>query len=66
MIVCSLVLCQVGAVQKDHLPFNLVSGVGYKYMCGRCNSVYYGEMDKHLKVRSGEHIRISPLTFKEV
>ena len=32
-------------------------------MCGRCNSTYYGQMDRHLKVRSGEHIGISPLTF---
>ena len=45
---------------KDRLPFDLVSGVVYKYTCGRCNSTYYGEMDGHLKVRSGEHIGISP------
>ena len=35
-------------------------------MCGRCNASYYGETDRHLKVRSGEHIDISPLTFKKV
>ena len=35
-------------------------------MCGRCNSSYYGEADRHLKVRSREHIRISPLTFGKV
>ena len=51
---------------KDRLPFDLVSGVVYKYTCGRCNSFYYGETDRHLKVRSGEHIGISPLTFREV
>ena len=50
---------------KDRLPFDLVSGVVYKYTCGRCNSNYYGEMDRHLKVRSGEHIGISPLKFKK-
>ena len=50
---------------KDRLPFDLVSGVVYKYTCGRCNSTYYGETDRHLKVRSGEHIGISPLTFKK-
>ena len=50
---------------KDRLPFDLVSGVVYKYTCGRCNSTYYGETDRHLKVRSGEHIRISPLTLKK-
>ena len=48
---------------KDCLPFNLVSGVAYKYMHGRCNSSYYSETDTHLKVNSGEHIGISPLTF---
>ena len=50
---------------KDRLPFDLVSGVVYKYTCGRCNSTYYGETDRHLKVRPGEHIGISPLTFKK-
>ena len=45
---------------KDRLSFDLVSGVVYKYTCGRCNSTYYGEMDGNLKVRSGEHIGISP------
>ena len=50
---------------KDHLPSDLVFGVVYKYTCGRCNSTYYGETDRHLKVRSGEHIGISPLTFKK-
>ena len=53
---------------KDRLPFDLVSGVVYRYMCGRCSSSYYGEgeTDRHLKVRSGEHIGISPLTFRKV
>ena len=31
-------------------------------MCDRCNSTNYGET---LKVRSGEHTRISPLTFRK-
>ena len=51
---------------KERLTFDLVSGVVYKYTCGRCNSFYYDETDKHLKVRSGEHIGISPLTFGKV
>ena len=42
-----------------------MSGVAYKYTCGRCHSTYYGETDRHLKVRSGEHIGISALTFKK-
>ena len=51
---------------KDCLPFDLVSGVIYKYTCGRCNSFYYGETDRHLKIISGEHVGISPLTFRKV
>ena len=51
---------------KDRLPYDLVSGVVYKYTCGSCKSSYYGETDRHLKVRSGEHIGISPLTSKKI
>ena len=51
---------------KDCLPFNLASGVVYKYTRGRCRSSYYDEMDRVLKVRSGEYINISPLKFREV
>ena len=51
---------------KDRLPYDLVSGVIYKYMCGSCRSFYYGEMDRHLKVRCGEHTGISPLTSKKI
>ena len=50
---------------KDRLPFDLVSGVVYKYTCGRCNYTYYGQTDRHLKVRFGEHIGISTFTFKK-
>ena len=45
---------------KDCVPLDLVSGVD-KYTSGWCNSSYYGETDRLLKVRSGEHIGISPL-----
>ena len=48
---------------KDRLPFDF--GVVYKYTCRMCSSSYYGETDRHLKVRSGEHIVISPLTFRK-
>ena len=50
---------------KDRLLFDLVSGVVYKYTCGRWNSTYCSETDRHLKVGSEEHIGISPLTFKK-
>ena len=38
----------------------------YKFQCGRCNACYYGETDRILKVRLGEDIGISLLTFKKV
>ena len=50
---------------KDRLPSDLVPGAVYKYMCGRCNSTYYGETDRHLKVRSRQHIGKPPLKFKK-
>ena len=50
---------------KDRVPYDSVSGVVYEYTCGRCNSSYYDETERHLKVRSGEHIGISLLTFKK-
>ena len=49
---------------KDRLPSDLVSGELYKHMCGTCNSTFYGETDRHLKVRLREHIEISTLAFK--
>ena len=36
------------------------------FQCGRCNASYYGETDRHLKIRSGEYIGISPLTVKKI
>ena len=50
---------------KDRVPYDLVSCVVYEYICGRCNSSYYGQTETHLKVRSSEHVGISPLTFKK-
>ena len=51
---------------KDCLPFDLVSREVYKYTCGRCNSSYYGETDRHLKVSSRRQFGISLLTFRKV
>ena len=42
-----------------------MSCVVYKFQSRRCNASYYGETDRHLKIRSGEHGDISPLTFKK-
>ena len=50
---------------KEPLSFDLMSKVVYKYTCGRCSSFYYGETDRHLRVRAGEHIGLTPLTFKK-
>ena len=50
---------------KDRVPYDLVSSVVYECTCGRCNSSYCGETERHLKVRFSEHIGISPLTFKK-
>ena len=51
---------------KDHISKELTSGVVYKFQCGLCNESYYGECVRHLNVRIGEHIGISPLTRKKV
>ena len=51
---------------KDPIPKDLISGVVYKFQCGLCNESYYGESIRHLDIRSGEHIGVSPLTGKNV
>ena len=51
---------------KDQIPKNLTSGVVYKFQCGLCNECYYGECVRHLNVRIGEHIGLSPLTKTNV
>ena len=33
-------------------------------MCSNCNVTYYGETERHLNVRSGEHLSLSALTCK--
>ena len=30
---------------KDCVPYDLVSGVVYEYMCGRCNSSHYSKRE---------------------
>ena len=51
---------------KESLPYDLISKVVYKYTCGRCNSSYYGETDRHLRERAGEHIGLSPFDFQKM
>ena len=47
---------------KDPIPKDLISGVVYKFQCGLCNESYYGKSIRHLDIRSGEHIAVSPIT----
>ena len=51
---------------KDQIAIDLISGDVYKFQCGLCNESYYAECIRHLNVRIGEHIAISPLTKKKV
>ena len=50
---------------KDLIPKDLISGAVYKFQCGLCNESYYGKSIRHLDIRSGEHIGVSPLTGKK-
>ena len=51
---------------KDQIPKDPTSGVAYNFQCGLCRESCYGESMRHLNVRIGEHIGISPLTRKQV
>ena len=51
---------------KDVIPKELQSNLVYKFSCGNCNITYYGKTERHLNVRSSEHIGISHLTRKRV
>ena len=44
----------------------LISDVVYKFQCSLCNESYYGKSIRHLDIRSGEHIYVSPLTEEKV
>ena len=49
---------------KDQIPKDLTSGIIYEFQCGLCKESYYGECVRHLNIRIGDHIGISPLTKK--
>ena len=51
---------------KDPISKDLISGIVYKFQCHLCNECYYGESIRHLDIRSGEHISVSPFTGKKV
>ena len=47
---------------KDSIPLHLRSRLIYKFQCINCNITYYGETERHRKVRAGQHISVSPST----
>lgn len=49
---------------KDKLPKSLMSGVIYKYTCGKCNLTYVGSTKRYWEKRLEEHVHISALTGK--
>ena len=51
---------------KDSIPKELPSRLVYKFSCSNCNITYYGETERHLNVRSEEHLSLSALTGKRV
>ena len=51
---------------KDPIPKDLMSSVVDKFQSGLCNKSYYAESVRHLVIRYGEHIGVSPLTVKKV
>ena len=51
---------------KDIIPREMRSHLVYKFSCSSCNATYYGKTERHLNVRSGEHIGKSALTGKKV
>ena len=51
---------------KDSIPLHLSFHLIYKFQCSNCKITYYGETERHHKVRAGEHISTSPLTGKSV
>ena len=51
---------------KDKMLNCLRSNVVYKLSCGRCSATYYGKTWRHLSVRVGETLGVSPLTRKKI
>ena len=51
---------------KAVIPKGLRSHLVYKFSCSSCNATYYGKTERHLNVRSGEHISLFLLTGNRV
>ena len=50
---------------KDTIPSELGFHVIYKFLCNICKITYYSGIECHIKVRSGERLKFSPLIGKE-
>ena len=50
----------------DSIPKELPSHIVYKFLCSNCYITYYGETERHLNVRSREHLSLSDLTGERV
>ena len=44
----------------------LCSNLVYTYQCNICSDIWYGKTIKHFKVRAGEHLSITHLTWTKV
>ena len=51
---------------KDSISKELRSHLVYKFLCSNCNITYYSETERHLNVRSGEHLSLSDLPGERV
>ena len=51
---------------KDSIPKELRSHIVYKFLCSNGNVTYYGETERDLNVRSGQHLSLSALAAKRV
>ena len=51
---------------KDSISKELRSYLVYKFLCRKCNITYYDETERHISVKSGEHLSLSTLTSKRV
>ena len=51
---------------KDVIPKELRPQLVYKFWCSSCNATYYGKIERHLNVRSGEHIGLASFTENRV
>ena len=49
---------------KDMVPKKRCSRIFYSFKCASGNAIYYGKTNRHLYIRSAEHMEISHLTNK--